>query len=326
MSLRDLHQSLGATWRTQGEQEVPWSYGAVGAELEALRHGAALLDFTDYGLIELRGVDGRDFLHNQCTSDIRRMPEGSWLNTIFLNSRGQVEHLGQVFSLGGFLWVSSPTAAALARRFRRYIVFDQVEVDEPQHWQLLRLQGPKADQVAPRLGQLPPRWGISKTEALVMARDDSGLWLFVAADQTSLSAQVLLENGASPAGREAWQIWRVERGQADLPEALGELPQEAGWDDRVNYKKGCYLGQEIMARLEARGSTRYRLMGLLGQKEIPTGAEVFRQGKRVGRVGTAVNSPGLGAVALALLRKELVSGDQVQVEGYSATVAALPLK
>lgn len=326
MTLKALHESLGITWRTQGEQEIPWSYGAVRAELEALQYGAALLDFTDYGLIELRGVDGRDFLHNQCTSDIRRMPEGSWLETIFLNGRGQVEHFGLVLNLGLFLWISSPTAGALASRFRKYIVFDQVEVDEPQQWQLLRLQGPKADEVAQRLGQLPPRWGISKTEALVMTRDDSGLWLFVAADQAYLLAKLLLENGAAPAGREAWQIWRVEHGQADLAEALGELPQEVGWGDRVNNKKGCYLGQEIMARLEARGSTRYQLMGLLGQKEIPTGAEVFRKGKRVGKVGTAVESPDLGAVALALLRKELASGDQVQIEGCSATVSALPLK
>ncbi|WP_299425411.1 glycine cleavage T C-terminal barrel domain-containing protein [uncultured Meiothermus sp.] len=326
MSLRDLHESLGVTWRIQGVQKIPWSYGAVETELEALQYGSALLDFSEYGLVELRGLDRQDFLHNQCTSEIRQMPGGTWLETVFLNNRGQIEHTGLVLNFGEPLWISSPTASRLAHRFRKYIVFDQVEVNELEGWLTLRLQGSKAGEVAGRLGQIPPRWGISKTRALIMTRDEFGLWLFVAADQAHLFSRMLLESGATLAGREAWQIWRVERGQADLPEALGELPQEVGWDDRVSYKKGCYLGQEIMARLEARGNPRYQLMGLLGQKEIPTGAEVFREGKRVGKVGTAVESPKLGAVALALLRKELAPGDQVQIEGWSATVSALPMQ
>ncbi len=326
MSLRLLHESLGVAWHTQGEQEIPWNYGDLEAELEALRYGAALLDFSEYGLVELKGLDRRDFLHNQCTSDIRGMLEGSWLETVFLNARGQVEHTGLVLHLGESFWISSPSAKALADRFRKYIVFDQVEVKALEGWSTLRLQGSRAEETAGRLCPLPPRWGLSKTEALVMTRDELGLWLFASADQASLFAKMLLENGATPVGREAWQIWRVERGLADLPEALGELPQEVGWEGRVSYKKGCYLGQEIMARLEARGNTRYQLMGLLGQREIPAGAPVFREGKQVGRVGTAVESPRLGAIALALLRKELAPGDQVKVEGWSATVTALPMQ
>lgn len=314
------------TWHSQGEQEIPWSYGEVEAELEALRFGAALLDFSEYGLVEVKGADRRDFLHNQCTSDIRRMPEGSWLETVFLNAKGQIEHTGLVLHLGESFWISTPSPKALAQRFRKYIVFDQVEVRELEGWLTLRLQGSKAEATAGRLGALPPRWGVSKTEALVMTRDELGLWLFASADQAPLFAKMLLENGATPVGRAAWQIWRVERGLADLPEALGELPQEVGWEARVSYKKGCYLGQEIMARLEARGHTRYQLMGLLGQKEIPAGAPIYRQGRLVGRVGTAVESPYLGAIALALLRKELAPGDQVQVEGWSATVSGLPMR
>jgi folate-binding protein YgfZ len=213
----------------------------------------------------------------------------------------------------------------LANRFRRYIVFDQVEVAELP-WALLRLQGPDAENVAQQLFALPPRWGLRITSDLLSVRDELGLWLFVPSSQAARLAQQLLEAGARLVGREAWQIWRVERGLADLPEALGELPQEVGWEGRVSYKKGCYLGQEIMARLEARGNTRYQLMGLLGQKEIPSGALVYREGRQVGRVGTSVESPRLGAIALALLRKELAPGDQVQIEGWSATVSGLPMQ
>ncbi len=325
MLLQDLHESLNVTWHTQGGFRVPWNYGEVEAELEALQHGAALLDFCEYGLLELKGPDRTSFLHNQCTSDIRSMLRDGWLETLFLNAKGQIEHLGLVLHLGESFWISSPTAQALANRFRKYIVFDQVEIEELP-WSLLRLQGPEAEAIAQKLVSLPPRWSLRKDPELALARDEFGLWLLVPTYEASRLAQRLLEAGATPVGREAWHIWRVERGVADLPEALGELPQEVGLAGRVSYKKGCFLGQEIMARLEARGNTRYQLMGLLGQKEIPSGAEVFREGRPVGRVGTSVESPTHGAIALALLRKELAPGDQVQIEGWSATVSGLPMR
>ena len=325
MLLQELHESLNVTWHTQGGFRVPWNYGEVEAELEALQYGAALLDFCEYGLLQLKGPDCADFLHNQCTSDIRSMLRDGWLETLFLNAKGQIEHLGLVLHLGESFWISSPSAQALANRFSKYIVFDQVEIEELP-WSLLRLQGPEAEAIAQKLFSLPPRWGLRKDPELALARDELGLWLFVPTQGAYQLAQRLLEAGATPVGREAWHIWRVERGVADLPEALGELPQEVGLAGRVSYKKGCYLGQEIMARLEARGNTRYQLMGLLGQKEIPSGAEVFREGRPVGRVGTSVESPTLGAIALALLRKELAPGDQVEIEGWSATVSSLPMR
>ncbi|RIH88749.1 Aminomethyltransferase [Meiothermus luteus] len=325
MSLGAFHQARGVVWGREGEAEVPWSYGNVEEELEALYQGAALLDFSEQGLLELRGADRTEFLHNQCTSDIRGMPKESWFETLFLNAKGQIEHLGRVFHLGEALWVSSPSAQALAQRFHRYIVFDQVEVESLPR-ALLRLQGPQAEAVGQQLFPLPPRWGLSRTPGGVVARDELGLWLLLPLPEAAVLAPRLLEHGATPVGRQAWHIWRVERGQPDLAEALGELPQEVGLGSRVNYKKGCYLGQEIMARLEARGQTRYHLMALLGQVQIPPGAEVFREGRPVGRVGTAVESPEWGAVALALLRKELRPGDQVRVGDWSATVAGLPLE
>jgi len=323
--LCQTHQRLGATWGFDREWEVPWSYGELKEELEILRHEVGVLDFSDYSLVCLTGTDRRDFLHNQCSAEIRRMPEMAWLQTLFLNNRGQVEHVGLVFNLGEKLFISSATAPALAVRFRKYIVFDQVEVDEPTHLTLLRLHGHRANEVAQILGEVPAKWGIGRGNEVLMAREERGFWLLVPTTQAELIFDQLLDAGAKPVGRNAWRVWRVEHGVADLEEARGELPQEVGWGGLVSYKKGCYLGQEIMARLEARGTTRYQLMGLLGQRDLKTGAEVFREGKSVGKVGTAVESPTLGAVALAVLRKELEPGDQVEVEGWSATVSGLPM-
>lgn len=326
MRLRSLHDTLGASWGYEGEREVVWNYNSLRVELESLDYGPALLDFSDYGLLEVSGKDALEFVHNQCTSNIKKMPEEGWLETCFLNNRGQVEHAALVVRRGEKLWIAARTAPALAERFRRYIIFDAVEIAQPEGWVLLRLNGLQTGYVARSLTeQFPGVWGVSATEDWVMARDEYGAWLWVLAGKAEALAKALIMAGAKPTGREAWRIWRVERGIADLEDGLGELPQEVGWEYRVSYKKGCYLGQEIMARLEARGNTRYQVMGLLGQKEMFSGSPVLRDGKKVGEVKTSVVSPKLGALALALVRKELNVGDQVQVGETSATLALLPL-
>ena len=319
--LRALYESLGVEWANN----LPWRFGRTRDELEALHYGAGLLDFSEYGLVELKGNDRHDFLHNQCTSDIKKMPTGTGLETLFLNNRGQIEHTGVVLNLGDSFLILSATAARLAERFRRYIVFDAVEVREPRDRTVLRLHGHGAEGVAAALGEIPGTWGVGGAGNSLLARDEWGIWLLPLLEEAGAIARKLLEAGAVPVGRQAWQVWRVENGVPGLEEAFGELPQEVGWEGRVNFKKGCYLGQEIMARLEARGNTRYALMALLGQRELRPGAEVFREGKSVGKVGTAVESPGWGAIALGVLRKELHPGDQVEIAGWSATVTTLPL-
>ncbi|PZA06683.1 MULTISPECIES: folate-binding protein YgfZ [unclassified Meiothermus] len=326
MGLERLHRALGAEFHQTEGGEVPWSYGELKAEVAAFYQGAALIDFPETGLLQVGGVDRRDFIHNQCTSDVRGLPQGGFLETLFLNSRGQIEFLGSVYQRDQTLWIAAARLQALLERFNRYIVFDQVELsDLSQAYAQLRLQGPAALEVGGRLGQPPAKWSMVEYRGVVLARDEWGLNILVPRDLAEEVFNQLLQAGATPVGRKAYQVWRVEQGVADLPEALGELPQEAGLEARVSYKKGCYLGQEIMARLEARGNTRYQLMGLLGQQPLPPHAEVRREGRKVGRVTTVADSPRLGSVALALLRKELAVGDQVEAGGVSATVSALPL-
>ncbi|MER3481057.1 MAG: folate-binding protein [Meiothermus sp.] len=326
MALESLHRALGAEFRRTHGVEVPWSYGDLKGEVAAFYQGAALLDLPERGLLQVGGMDRYDFIHNQCTSDVRGLSPGGFLETLFLNSRGQIEYLGSVYAWGQTLWIAAAQTQALLERFNRYIVFDQVELtDLSQDYAQLRLQGPAALEVGRRLGQPPAKWSLVEQHSVVLAGDEWGLDILVPRDLAEEVFDQLVESGATPVGRQAYQVWRVEQGVAALQDALGELPQEVGLEGRVSYKKGCYLGQEIMARLEARGNARYRLMGLLGQRPLPPEAEVWREGKRMGRVTTAADSPRLGPVALALLRKELTPGDQVEVGEATATVSALPL-
>jgi folate-binding protein YgfZ len=289
------------------------------ADLEALRHGAGLVRH-DGGLLELRGPDRADFLHNQCTSHVKGLAQGGWLETLFLNNRGQIEFLGSVFHRPESFWVATDRPAELRQRFGRYIIFDQVEVAELSGYARLELIGPRAAEIL----QAPQVGSFAEQEGVLLARHARGLELLVPLEGLRALRERVLAAGGLEVGPEAYALWRVERGVAGKLEALGELPQEVGLEERVSYKKGCYLGQEIMARLEARGNTRYRLMALRGEGLEP-GAEVRRGEKAVGRVGTVALSPQAGPLALALLRKEVQAGEEVEVGGAVARVLELPL-
>jgi folate-binding protein YgfZ len=292
----------------------PW------AELEALRHGAGLIRH-DGGLLELRGADRAEFLHNQCTSHVKGLAQGGWLQTLFLNNRGQIEFLASVFHRSESLWLATDRPAELHRRFLRYIIFDQVELAELPGYARLELIGPRAAEILPA----PQEGNFAEWEGVLLARHAHGLELIAPLGELQALCERVLAAGGVEVGRGAYDLWRVERGVAGENEALGELPQEVGLGERVSYKKGCYLGQEIMARLEARGNTRYRLMALRGEGLEPK-AEVRRAGKAVGRVGTVAVSPQEGPLALALLRKEVQAGEELWVGEASVRALELPLR
>ncbi len=314
------------TWGEENGCPVPWDYGEPEKELIQIYDGSALVDFPDHKVLILSGTDARTFVHNQCTSNISKMLSMSALETIFLNSKGQVEFSGIVIAQEDEIWIISPSAEGLYARFKKYIVIDQVDVKISLEHHVLRIHGPGSSDLSEVLGDFPQKFGVSRGRDVLMARDDRGVWLVVLNTELETVWENLIMAGAQPVGRAAWRTWRVEHGFADLEDAKGELPQEVGWDGRVSYKKGCYLGQEIMARLEARGTTRYHMMGLLGQMELIPGTAIYRGEKIVGKVASSVDSPSLGSVALAVLRKELNPGDQVDIDGRSATVSSLPFQ
>jgi folate-binding protein YgfZ len=138
----------------------------------------------------------------------------------------------------------------------------------------------------------------------------------------------LLSAGATAGGRPALELARVAAGIPSVAGEAGEgvLPQEAGLEALVSYRKGCYLGQEIMARVEARGNLRRRLGVLRLEGEPSEGARDIRhEGRRVGRLGTLARHPGLGLIALAVLRSDLGEDASLEVGGAVARPAALPL-
>jgi folate-binding protein YgfZ len=160
--------------------------------------------------------------------------------------------------------------------------------------------------------------------AVVAARTDVGLDVFCwTADRDAVRAAL-----AFPDGSEAdYEVLRVERGRprygVDLDDSV--IPQEAGLNDRaVSFTKGCYVGQETVARLYYRGKPNRRLLGLRLGAPAPPGSELRLGEKVVGRLGSSVVSPQLGPIGLALVRREAAPGDTVDVDGVSALIVDVP--
>ena len=156
---------------------------------------------------------------------------------------------------------------------------------------------------------------------------DTGVDVFCAADDTAAVRAALEAAGAVPASEETAEVIRVERGRPRYGIELddGVIPQEAGLNERaVSFTKGCYVGQETVARLFYRGKPNRHLRGLRLSALAATG-DVLRLGeKEVGRVGTVVVSPVHGPIALAIVRREAQPGDVLDAGGVSAEVVDLP--
>ena len=134
--------------------------------------------------------------------------------------------------------------------------------------------------------------------------------------------------GAVPVSEAAAEVLRVESGRprygVDLDQTV--IPQEAGLNERaVSFTKGCYVGQETVARLHYRGKPNRHLRGLRLSEPAPSGAELRLGEKVVGRLGSVVVSPRLGPIALALVRREAAPGDRLAVEGSAASAEVVEL-
>lgn len=331
------------------------------AEFAALRSGALLVAIDAHGWLQLRGADRVDFLHGQVSNDVRGLQAGSHNRSLLLNHKGHA--LADMRVMRGEdrvdLVVEGGALELVERSLRQHIIFDQVELTRPAQWRLgFTLQGPEAEEVAARAfgSELPAEgafgvrklvgWEVTILRSRRTAHGGFDLFLHGslqdgAAEDGSQAgtaeqmaqpaadlAAALGAAGAVAGGMPALRLGRVCAGVPSAAEEAGEgvLPQEAGLEPLVSYRKGCYLGQEIMARIEARGKLRRELGALRLEREPEPGErEVRRDGRLVGRLGTVARHPELGVLALAVVRSDLEPAAPVVAGGVAARRVELPL-
>lgn len=301
----------------------------IDAEYRQVREECGLLERPDRTWIEVTGPDAAEFLQGQVTNDTEELATGSGVYAALLDRKGHLQADMRILRLAedSFLIdTEAATGAALLKHLTMYKIGRKVEVAETSR-DLFSLVGPGAFEVA---GLAPggehdfAEATIAGAECLVVATA-FGLDVICDPDAGDAVRAQLESDRAIPVSEAAVEILRVERGRPRFGFDMSSvnMPAEAGIVERaVSFTKGCYIGQEPVARLHYKGRPNRHLRGLKPDGPVSQGDPVRLGERELGQVGTAVLSPASGRIALAILRKEAEPGVSVTIDSDQGEVSA----
>jgi len=353
LPLDELHRLGGAVMTERDGWSVPASYGDAAAEYRAVRDGggAGLFDLSSRARIEVSGTEAVQFLNGLVTNDMKTLGEGAWMAAAFPTPQGRLIASTRVIRRGdSFLFDTEAIShAVLLKTLSRFTLAGDFRVaDLTEAVAQLSLQGARAAEIigqvlgeearsVERLRVVRILW---KERSVTVMRathtGEDGFDLFVDAGEAAPLWQELTAAGARPTGYDALEILRVEAGLPRFGVDMDEtnIVTEAGLDDAVSYTKGCYTGQEIIARIHWRGHVARKLAGLVfdeeGEIERDARLKTEADGKEIGRITSTVFSPRLSRrIALGYVKYDyLKPGTRVSVAlndgARGATVTELP--
>jgi folate-binding protein YgfZ len=301
---------------------------AVAREYAAAREGAALADLSDRGVLRVAGPLRQKFLQGILSNDVASLRPGEGCLAALMNVKGHLLAFLRVLVTDGAVFLELPRdrISLVLDTLQHYRVAAPVTFAEVPT-AVMALLGPRSQEVLSAAG-------VDRGKTLVFPAEDlpvEGLVIHTEPENAASLWQSLCESGASPLGRPALDALRIESGEAWYGDDVSEdnLLHETGVLQKYHSStKGCYVGQEVVARLEARGGHVSRqLRGLRLAAPVPRGARVRLSGKDVGQVTSSAVSPRLGPVALAYIhRTAFEPGTTLEVEGVAATVVAPPFE
>ncbi len=334
---------------------------SLAAEYRVLTERCGLVDRSERGKLALTGSGATDFLNGQVTNDVERLAPGEGCYAAFLTHKGKM--LGDLRVLRTeqelLLDTERPALQALFDMIRRFKIGFDVDLHKRTlECALLSLIGPQTDVVVARTAAghgastghgatyegaaaesrqavLPGPVEHNHTTTVIagvavcLIRTDTGIDVLCESQSGPAVRAALDEAGASAASEAAAEIVRVERGRPRYGVDIDDntIPQEAGLNDRaVSFTKGCYVGQETVARLYYKGKPNRLLRGLCLSEPAPAGTDLLLDEKPVGRLTSSVVSPRLGPVGLGLVRVAAQPGATLTLArgGSTAIVQELP--
>ena len=331
--LERLEASAGAQFACVDDLELPARFGAWQQEWTAVRQGCGLLDARFRRLLRVTGSDRIAFLQGMLTNDVAGVQNGQGIYAALLTIQGKIVSDLRVYAVAEELWLDVPAGRAQAVReaLERYIIADDVEFAGDEWAVLVALEGPHAVRTVTgvfgeTLETLPPfahraaTFGRAPIRiAAVTHSGESGYLVFGSPAVAAELWQGCRQAGAAPIGMEALDVLRLEAGTPwygrDMDE--GMLISEIGLEAAISYRKGCYLGQEVVERVAARGQVHRKLIGLSGTGEHapPPQSKLTRDTKEVGWITSAAWSPARQQiVALGYANRDCWEpGSQMQV-------------
>jgi folate-binding protein YgfZ len=289
-------------------------------QYHALRSGNALVPLINWSSVTLTGADRQSFLQSFCTNDVNRLAPGESCEAFFTNVKGKTLAHGLIACSESELAIVGVPAqsAALIEHLDRYVIREDVQL---------------RDATAERSCVLDCSGLLPRCFTWNLVGNVAGGVTWVAPSVRESLVETCVDRGLTVVGEAAFTAARIEAGVplfgVDFDE--NNLPQEIGRDSNaISFTKGCYLGQETVARIDALGHVNQRVVGVrFAGINVPViGSEVLRDGKVVGRITSATLSPRLGAaLALAMVRREANAiGARLESSVGECEVVALPVQ
>jgi folate-binding protein YgfZ len=338
--LREIQADAGATFAEEGD--FPLSFENDAEAIAASRQTVAVADRSHWGLIQISGNDRLRFLHNQSTNEIQNRQPGESCETVFVNSTARTLDLATVYILDEMVWVlvSPNRRQVLVEWLDRYIFpMDQVKLNDlTTNYAVFSLIGPKSDALMGRLGagdlkdqpmnhhQVRELEGVAVRIARGNGLSHAGYTLLVPAPEAKRFWRRLMDLDVVPMGDRLWQHLRILHGRPAPDTELTEdyNPLEAGLWQTISFEKGCYIGQETIARLNTYKGVKQYLWGLRLNGSATPGTVITLNGEKVGKLTsyTDLQQPAFG---LGYIRvKAGGEGLTVQVGETTAEVVDVP--
>jgi hypothetical protein len=337
-ALRSLQTQQGAVF----EANVPLSFGSDAAALQAVQSGAGLYDRSHWGRIQVSNGDRLNFLHNQSTNDFKTLQPGQGCDTIFVTSTARTIDLATAYVLEDtvLVLVSPNRREYLLQWLDKYIFFgDRVTLtDVTEQTACFSLIGSESDTVLAKLGGHSLLEKPYATHQMMTLADTSvrvgvgsslaiaGYTLIVDASQAAQIWQALVQAGAVPLGDRTWECLRIQQGRPTPDHELGEdyNAVEACLWQAISLNKGCYIGQETIARLDTYQGVKQQLWGIHLSHSVEPGTPILVEAEKVG-VLTSLTQTDTGAFGLGYIRTKAGGvGLNVQVDEATGTLVEVP--
>jgi tRNA-modifying protein YgfZ len=339
-TLRELQEQAGATF--ENDATVPSSFGCDADAIKAVQEKVVLCDRSHWGLIQVSDSDRLQFLHNQSTNDLKSLKPGQGCNTVFVSSTARTIDLATAYATEDavLLLVSPGQTQRLLEWLDRYLFpMDRVKLqDLSPELAIFSLIGAGSSALLQQLGaaeivgqpenhhQIVPLTDVEVRVAVGSGLALPGYTLFVPVEQAATVWSQLLAAGAVAMGDRAWEQLRIQQGRPACDRELTDEynPLEAGLWRCISFNKGCYIGQETIARLNTYKGVKQRLWGVLLQAPVAAGTAVMVDESKVGTL-TSYTETEEGPFGLAYVRvKAGGEGLKVKVGEIEGELVAVP--
>ena len=355
--LQDYFVSLGFNFDQINGRKIFKYFSSPETEINSLNNGVGLVDLSANGIIELRGKDVLDFLHRITTNSLKDLPKEGIGKTIFTTEKGRIIDTATILNFDDYqiLVCNSVNKMKIKNWFEKYIISDDVKVnDTPGKYILFQLVGPQADSFITLIcgnyvnNIQPNNFKVINGEGMMFFTakfiDEKGNPLYwVLADILNgqkLISYLHINHGIFDfnfIGEETWNSYRVEQGIPAAPNEINDQynPHEVNLLDRVSFTKGCYIGQEVIARLDTYDKVQKKLFGIIFPIPVETNEQFLLYNDADLEVGTVTSASysykfkkylGLGIIRKAYLDEGVHLIAKNATKSMTVTLQNIPFK